>query len=280
LSYSNYFSRRDRTNNLAITRADTTITINTGSYEENDLKDLSIKIDSEYKVSQNNQLDFGIQSTRNNIKYNFTQNDTTSIIDRVDEGRTTTFYIQDRHTFGDNLILRGGLRTSQYSLTNQLYFEPRLSLTYLLTDKIKLKGAWGRYNQFANRIVREDIQQGSRDFWLLADDGTVPISSALHHIGGVSYETSDWLFDIEAYYKTLDGLSEYSTRFVPQGVGVDRVLSFEEFFHTGSGIAKGIEFLVQRKAGKLTGWAGYTLGEVKYDFEAFGDEPFFANQDV
>jgi len=107
----------------------------------------------------------------------------------------------------------------------------------------------------------------------LADDEIVPISSSLHHIGGVSYETSDWLFDIEAYYKTLDGLSEYSTRFVPQGVGVDRVLGYEEFFHTGSGIAKGIEFLVQRKAGKLTGWAGYTL-------EAFGDEPFFANQDV
>ena len=38
--------------------------------------------------------------------------------------------------------------------------------------------------------------------------------------------------------------------------------------------------MVQRKVGKFTGWAGYTLGEVKYDFDAFGEEPFFANQDV
>ena len=165
-------------------------------------------------------------------------------------------------------------------MTNQLYFEPRASLSYLLTDKIKLKGAWGKYYQFANRIVREDIQQGSRDFWLLADDKTVPISSAIHHIVGVSYETKNWLFDIEAYYKNLEGLSEYSTRFVPKGVGRDRALNYEEFFHTGIGIAKGIEFLVQRKVGKFTGWAGYTLGEVKYDFETFGEEPFFANQDV
>ena len=280
LSYSNYFSQRDRTNNLAITRADTTITRNTGSNEENDLKDISFKLDNEVRISQNNQLDFGLQSTWNNIEYNFKQNDTITILDRIDEGQTTTFYIQDRHTFGDKLIARGGLRTSHYSVTNQLYFEPRVSLSYLLTDRIKLKGAWGKYYQFANRIVREDIQQGSRDFWLLADGETVPISSALHHIGGISYETEKWLFDVEAYSKNLDGLSEFSTRFVSQGVAGDRVVSFEEFFQTGTGIAKGVEFLLQRKVGKLTGWAGYTLGEVTYDFEAFGDEPFFANQDV
>ena len=88
------------------------------------------------------------------------------------------------------------------------------------------------------------------------------------------------MVDVEAYFKNLDGLSEFSTRFVSQGVAGDRVVSFEEFFQTGTGIAKGVEFLLQRKVGRLTGWAGYTLGEVIYDFEAFGDEPFFANQDV
>ena len=280
LSYSNYFSRRDRTDNLTITRADTTITINTGSFEENDLKDISLKIDNEFKISQNNQLDFGLQSTWNNIDYNFTQNDSITILDRLDEGQTTTFYIQDKHTVGNRLILRGGLRTTHYSPTDQLYLEPRASFSFLITDKIKLKAAWGKYYQFANRIVREDIEQGSRDFWLLADDDSVPVSSALHHIAGLSYETEKWLFDIEGFYKNLDGLSEFSTRFTPQGIGLDRVLNFEEFFFTGTGIAKGIEVLAQRKVGKLTGWASYTIGEVKYDFEAFGDEPFFANQDV
>lgn len=280
LSYSKYFSERDRSNSLSIMREDTTITRNTGSYEKNDLHDVSFKFDNEYKITQNNQLDFGLQTTWNDIEYKFVQNDTVTVLDRFDEGLTSTFYVQDKHTLGNNLILKGGLRTSHYSVTNQLYFEPRASLSYLLTDKIKLKAAWGKYYQFANRIVREDIQQGSRDFWLLADDENVPISSAYHNIVGASYETNKWLFDVEAYYKSLDGLSEYSTRFIPLGAGRDRVLSYEEYFHTGTGIAKGIEFLVQRKVGKLTGWVGYTLGEVKYDFEAFGEESFNANQDV
>jgi len=280
LSYSNYFSRRNRSISTTISNTDGDTTLENGSFEENDLKDISFKLDSEYKLSQNNQLDFGLQTIWNNIDYQFTQNDTLTVINRHDKGLTSTLYVQDKHTISDQLILKGGLRASQYGVTGKFYLEPRAAFSYLLTDKIKLKAAWGKYNQFANRIVREDIQQGSRDFWLLADDERIPISSSFHHIAGVSYETTDWLFDVEGYYKTLDGLSEYSTRFTPVGFGPDRSIAAEEFFHTGSGIAKGIEFLLQKKQGKFTGWAGYTLGEVKYDFEAFGDEPFFANQDV
>lgn len=280
LSYSNYFSEREQSNITTITRADSTTTRNNGSYEQNDLKDITLKVDNEFKLSKKNALDFGVQAIWNTIDYQFTQNDTTTIIDRNDKGLTSIFYIQDKHTFGEKLILKGGLRTSHYSITNKLYFGPRAAMTYLLSNRIKLKAAWGKYHQFANRIVREDIQQGSRDFWLLADDDKVPISSSLHHIVGGSYETTNWLFDIESYYKTMDGLSEYSTRFVPSGFGRNQTIAYEEFFHTGTGIAKGIEFLLQRKVGKFTGWASYTLGEVKYDFEAFGALPFFANQDV
>lgn len=279
LSYSNYYSERDRRNETTIDRGDSTITRTNGNYEYNDLRDVTFKIDNEWKIAQNNQLEFGIQSTYHDIIYEYTQNDTISVLDRADEAYTNSVYIQDRHTFNNKLILKGGVRASSYSLTNQVYLEPRASFSYLLSDRIKLKGAWGKYYQFATRVVREDIQQGSRDFWLLANDENVPISSAFHYIGGISYETPSLLFDVEAYYKTLDGLSEYTTRFVPSGFGPGRSLNYEEFFFTGTGIAKGIEFLAQKKVGKITGWIGYTLGEVKYDFEAFGDEPFSANQD-
>ncbi len=279
LSYSNYYSERDQSNNTTITRDDSTTIRNNGTYEYNDLQDYTLKIDNEWKITPNNQLEFGAQLTYNDIQYEYIQNDTTQILSRDDQGWTNSLYVQDKHTFGDKLIIKGGLRTSHYSVTDKLYFEPRAAMTYLLSNRFKLKGAWGRYNQFATRVVREDIQQGSRDFWLLANDVTVPTSYAEHFIGGVSYETPTLLFDVEAYYKNLDGLSEYSTRFSTTGFGPNRTLNYEELFYSGTGVAKGIEFLVQKKSGKFTGWLGYTLGSVKYDFEAFGDEPFFANQD-
>lgn len=278
LSYSNYFSERDRRNETTV-REDTTINRNTGSFEYNDLRDFTLKWDNEWKLNAQNQLEFGLQATYNDIEYEFTQNDTTSILDRADTGLTTSFYVQDQHTFNEQLILQGGLRINHYDLTNQFYIEPRASFTYMLNDNIKLKGAWGQYHQFATRIIREDIQQGSRDFWLLANDDNVPISYAEHFILGTSYETNTYLFDVEAYYKKLDGLSEYTTRFTPTGFGPNQSLNYEELFYQGTGLARGVEFLLQKKSGALTGWIGYTLGQVKYDFEAFGDEPFSANQD-
>lgn len=280
LSYSNYFSERDQSNSTTITREDSTIVRNSGSYEINDLKDVSLKLDNEFKIANNNQLDFGLHSTWNDIFYEYTQNDTTTILNRQERGTTTSLYLQDKHTFGQKLILKAGLRGTHYSITDDYYAEPRAALTYLIDNHFKFKAAWGKYHQFANRIVREDIQQGSRDFWLLADDEHVPISSSFHHIAGISYETPSWLFDVELYYKTLEGLSEYSTRFSTSGTRANQSINYEEFFHTGSGIAKGVEFLAQKKVGKFTGWASYTLGEVLYDFESFGPDPFHANQDV
>ncbi|MCR9290748.1 MAG: TonB-dependent receptor [Bacteroidetes bacterium] len=111
-----------------------------------------------------NQLEFGLQSTYNDIEYEYTQNDTINILNRLNTGWTNSFYFQDKQTINDKLILSGGLRATHYSVTNKLYIEPRANFTYLLSNSFKIKGAWGKYNQFANRIVREDIQQGSRDF--------------------------------------------------------------------------------------------------------------------
>ncbi|GAA5219456.1 TonB-dependent receptor [Membranihabitans marinus] len=280
ISYSNYFSQRDQSDVTNIVRNDSLFANNRGTYENNDLRDVSFKLDNEYKISQNNQLDFGWQTVYNNIEYIFTQNDTNTIIDRQDKGVTNSLYLNDRHVFNDKFITKAGLRASHYSVSNKLYIEPRLHMTYLLDESIKLKAATGQYYQFANRIIREDIQQGSRDFWILADDETVPISSAWHYIIGASYEVKDWLFDVEGYVKDLSGLSEYSSRYAFSGTGRDRVLEYEESFYTGDGMVKGIDFLIQRKTGKLTGWLSYTLGEVKYDFPELSAEPFYANQDV
>ncbi|MFK7981056.1 MAG: TonB-dependent receptor, partial [Saprospiraceae bacterium] len=239
ISYSNYFSERDRRDEITITRSDTTTNRITGSYENNDLKDVTLKIDNEFNISQANKLEFGLQATYNDIAYEFTQNDSINILDREDTGLTSSIYVQDKHTFSDKLILTGGLRTTYYDVNNKLYLEPRASFTYLLSDRIRLKGAYGKYNQQATRIVREDIQQGSRDFWLLADDERVPVSASEHFIGGISYETPAFLFDVEAYYKKLDGLSEYTTRLTPSGFGPNQTLDYEELFFTGTGVAKG-----------------------------------------
>ncbi len=279
LSYSNYYSERERGDKTTITRSDSLVVQNNGSRENNDLRDVTFKLDNEYKLHSRNQLEFGLQTSYQDIDYSFILNDTLDVLNRQDHGLTAAGYLQDKWTLSNNLILRGGLRTTYYAPLKKVYLEPRASFTYVLNDKIKLKAAFGHYYQFATRILREDIQQGSRDFWLLANGDQVPVSSAYHLIAGGSYETNTLLFDAEAYYKPMDGLSEYTTRFQPAGFGPERRLNYTEFFYHGKGTAKGIDFLLQKKVGKLTGWISYTLGQVKYEFPIYGSAPFYANQD-
>ena len=128
-------------------------------------------------VYKRQQLEFGIHSTANTIDYQYIQNDTVNVLSKSDRGLITAFYLQDQmRLFNTKLLLKPGLRINHFNVTNKLYFEPRLSATYALTDKIKLKMATGRYFQFAKQINREDLTQGNRSYGLLANGGTLPVS--------------------------------------------------------------------------------------------------------
>ena len=141
------------------------------------------------------------------------------------------------------------------------------------TPKWSVKGAWGQYYQFVNQIANEDVTQGARDFWLLADEDFNP-GFAEHQILGLSWENADWVFSVEGYHKNLRDLIEFSRRYVVRG-GRGPGMSVDNFF-IGNGKADGVEFLIQKKFGSLTGWIGYTLSNVDYTFPTINSGTSFA----
>lgn len=278
ISYSNFFSNRNNTNNATFTRGTEIRTVNFGSLEDNNLKDFSFKTDLEYKTHGNNQILFGIQATKLDINYSFSQNDTLQIIAKNDHSSVLSAYLQDELKLaGGNLALKFGVRGNYFDATGKTYFEPRASATYRVTDKFKLKGAVGLYYQFAKQVEREDITNGSRNFWVLANNVELPVTSSKHYIAGFSYEINDYLFDVEGYYKEIDNDTRYSLRFVPT---IGRGLSAKETFFNGTGKVKGIDFLVQKKFGDYTGWIGYTLAQSDKNIAQFSATSFPSNFDV
>ena len=280
LSFSNYYSNRDKSTNATFTN--TTGTENSmkqGLIEKNNLKDFSFKSDYEWSVFHNHKIGFGAFATYYNISYKFSESDTASIIDKHNYSILAGGYLQDKMNFlKSKLIVTPGLRYSYFDATKKLYLEPRFASTYSVTNKLTSKVAIGQYYQFANRVTREDILSGSRDFWILSNNSNIPVSSAIHYITGFSYETKKYLFSIEGYYKTLTNLSEYSLRF--EMGGPQKNITYSENFFNGSGIAKGIEFLLQKKFGKFNGWVSYTLGEVQNQFSVYSDSYYPASQDA
>ncbi|MFZ1677520.1 MAG: TonB-dependent receptor [Saprospiraceae bacterium] len=278
LSYSNFYSNRDRSmERTTLDENGDDITTKNGVFENNDLNDFSLKSDYQLDLTPMSQLQWGFTGTYYDIHYSYAQNDTTTILDKKNKALLAGGYLQNKFKlFNNKLNFIPGIRMSYFESTKQIYYEPRASLSYYLTDRLTLKLATGKYNQFANVITREDILSGSKEFWLLSDGKNIPVSSAEHYIAGLSYESNNYLFSTEVYYKKIHNLTEYSLRINPSPTGVD----YEENFFTGFGDARGVEFLIQKKTGKFNGWLSYTLGQARNNFKVYSDTYYPANQDV
>ena len=277
-SFSNYYSLRNRQNNQeGNSLGGAVIMFDQNTNEDNQLWDYSFKLDNEYKFSNSNKLEFGLNVSHYNIDYSYTKSDSVSILDMKNKGNLLSLYAQDRWKPTEKFTLLPGIRLSYYDVTSRIYPEPRMQAYYNATDKLRFKASAGLYYQFTNRIVREDISAGSRDIWLLSDDKGIPVSNAIHYVAGATYETRQYLFDVEAYYKKLSDISEYTLRFASNFI--DNA-DYTEFFYKGEGYSRGIDFLAQKKFGKLTGWIGYTLSETRYKFPIYGNGYFPAAQDV
>ena len=277
LSYSNFYSDRNRITNGTFGRPGDTTTTITGIFEHNNLKDLSLRSDFDWAITKWNHIGFGFFGTQYDIKYTYSQNDTALLVNSHNASLLAGGYLQDQFLFFKNkLVLTPGVRLSYFGTTQKQYTEPRLALNYNITHKLSFKAAYGEYYQFANRITREDISAGSSEFWILSDKTTVPVSSAVHYIAGLSYETSAYLFGVEGYYKSLDNITQYTERFSANTSGI----SYSQNFYVGTGYSQGIEFTAQKKLGKFTGWVSYTLAKTMDHFAIFSAQDFPADQDV
>lgn len=248
-----------------------------GTVEDNAINELTVRLDNEWHPHQDHVVGFGLQLVRSTTSYSLTLTDpfraTTSHLVGLDQkGIHAASYGQDEWAITPLMSLTLGARATYYQPTHQLFLDPRISARYALTENIAVKGAVGRYRQFLNRIVNENIAQGSRDFWVLTGDQFQPGKSD-HFILGATWENADLLFDVEAYTKTMTGLVEFSQRF--------RTTAADLYaFATGEGTSRGIEFLLQKKYGMYTGWIAYTLSKTEYTFPAIaGGAAFPAAQD-
>ncbi|MCP4459296.1 MAG: TonB-dependent receptor [Cytophagales bacterium] len=275
---SKYFSKYNRDASLALTIPELDSTIVGGSLktlEDNKVRDHSFRFDLEWKPNAKHTIESGLVYINTNIDYLNIRDDSIKVLERREEAVYAAAYISDSWVLSDKLTITPGVRLASYDFSDQTVVSPRFSALYQFSDRVKLKLAYGKFYQYVNRIINENLSEGSRDFWLLADNDLVPVSRARHYVVGVSYETKGWLFDVESYYKRLKGLSEFTLRFRTAGT-----LDPEQLFLAGKGEAKGLEFLIQKKSGQYTGWLAYTLGNVRNTFDGFNDgKPFPALHD-
>jgi ferric enterobactin receptor len=237
----------------------------------NTLSDYFVSMKNNLKLSGTNELNFGFVLRNNDIYYH-KDADKIYVYDNYSQSAVTgALYFQDRIRVSDKFILKPGLRISFYSGQNRVYYEPRLSANYRLSELISFRVAAGRYYQFISQVLAQQETGYNKNFWVLADDKLHPSVSSDHLIAGFTAEKGKFLLDVEGYFKTFSGLQEYIyvsqylrnsefSHYFPREEEGGNTSDKPSYFITGTGKAYGIDVLLRFKSRLYTSWASVSIG--------------------
>lgn len=271
LTYSDYqYNIRNRI---------TGFSFNVGS----NIRDSNLKSDFYYALNNRHTLRFGTnltyhQFTVGRLRAGSSDGTINFSAGQEFKGLQMGLYLSDEFTVSDRLKIHTGLRLSGFNYQSQTYFglEPRFSGKYSLSKRFTLKASYARMHQYLHLVSSAGIALPT-DIWYPSTENVTPQSSDQTAIGFSYLFGKDLLVTIESYYKWLHKQLEFV-----DGAELFVNNNLEEEFAIGKGRGYGLEISMEKKAGKLTGWIGYTLaliekGEFKPLFEgnSFTQEGYF-----
>lgn len=136
--------------------------------------------------------------------------------------------------------------------------EPRLALSYQLNSHSSVKASYVRNVQNLH-LLSNSTTTSPTDKWVASSNVIKPEISDQLSVGyykdlaGRKYE-----LNIEAYYKDMQNQIDYRN-----GANIYTNDAVESQLLFGKGRAYGIEGLLKKKEGKLTGWISYTLSKTE-----------------
>ncbi len=229
------------------------------AYTGNKVLENSIRIENHLDFLNGHELEFGggLYFNEAEIASNINLRDTLSINSlNVFRNNRAFAYLQDNLPIGERLIFHAGARMNRSFNSPKLYFEPRLSATYKLTEQIKLNASLGRYNQFMFKVANVDKDLNYSYLWVTSSEN-IPVQSATHWTAGINYFKNDLTFNVDAYFKMTQNLSERV--FERRNIKGTRTDGFFPYF--GNAKTYGLDFYAKKDFGRHSVWASYTLSK-------------------
>ena len=135
-------------------------------------------------------------------------------------------------------------------------FEPRISLAYLLNENASIKAGFSRAAQYIH-LLSNTSSVTPLDVWTPSGPFIEPQLSNQYAIGYFrNFKDKEYSLELEAYYKTVDNRIDYidGSELIGQNTIETEILN-------GEMRAYGLEFLLRKNEGDLTGWLAYTLSK-------------------
>ena len=161
----------------------------------------------------------------------------------------------------DRLTADLGVRWDKETLSaeNDDQFSPRVSLLYELTDRLQLRGSWGRFFQ-AQAINELQISDGVTEFF--------PAQRSDHFVASLEYQHDSGVdFRLEAYRKDYDDLRPRFENLLNTFVVLPEIKPDRIAIDPDEATAKGIEVAVAKSDDSpVNWWLHYTWSSVKDRF--------------
>ena len=240
--------------------------------QSNEVLETGIKFKSDYRINKTLNLLIGYQFTEVGIL-----NETT--VQNPDYERTKKDVLLNHAAFTEvefnnkKTYVRAGVRANYFEKFSKLLIEPRLNVRQKLFNGFALKLQGEFKNQSATQIIdfQDDFLGVENRRWILANEENIPISESKQGSFGLEYNKNNFLFDVEGFYKHVDGITVSNQGFYN---------NFQYINAIGSYDVKGVEAMISKTAQQFSTWLSYTYSVNDYEFKTLTPSVFPNNVDI
>lgn len=203
-----------------------------------------IYISNEQKINSRLNLQYG-------IRYSGFANIGPRVVRAYEPGKPL-----NANTVIDSTVYGSGDIVASYLDWNGL--EPRFAANYILNDQTSIKASYNRTRQYIHQVSNTTTPTPI-DLWRPSGPFILPATADQVAIGVFrNFNQDTYQLSVETYYKSMQNLVDYKD-------GAELIFNnyIETELLTGIGRAYGIEFMLEKKLGKLTGWISYALARTE-----------------
>jgi hypothetical protein len=254
------------------------------------IRDFSLKYDIDFLPNTSHWIKAGVITVFHRFNpHAFIEEDIPRNIHLRDEkytnGIESGIYVEDTWQPVLSVKINGGIRFSHFLASKKQYYfpEPRLSVAWRLKSDFAIKSSYAAMNQYIHMISNTGINLPT-DLWVPTTDRVRPQQSQQVAFGIVKdFRNPELAFSVEGYYKTMNhviGYKEGASFLELDDPASAAGNNWEDNVTAGRAWSYGLEFLLQKKEGRLNGWIGYTLSWTQMQFDSlnFGKK-YYARYD-
>lgn len=258
--------------------ADETSTNSSGAKERffqkyySGIRDYSTRFDLDFLPNPDHYIRTGASITWHSYRPGAFQSKVTSATFNEDTVLNSSFinaseidaYVEDDWKLSPRLKVNPGVHFTAFNVQHKWFnsVQPRMAARFLLNNNMSLKASYAQMSQFIHLLTNNGLGLPT-DLWVPATKIVPPQQSHQWAAGWAYNYEKDYEFSIEGYYKQMKNVIEYA-----EGASfVNTIGSWEDRIETGKGKSYGAEFFAQKKKGRTTGLAGYTLSWTTRQFE-------------